>query len=64
MEIRLLGVEMFHAYGRTDTHDGADSRFFEILSNRQKKKTIYLPITSTYQHEWQLQNQIFIAWDI
>jgi len=32
MKIRPAGAELFHADGRTDRHDEADSRYFAIFA--------------------------------
>jgi len=39
MEIRLVGVELFHADGRTDEHNGAKSRFPQFCERA------FLPVT-------------------
>jgi len=36
MKIRPGGAELYHAVGRTDGHDEADSRFSQILRTRLK----------------------------
>jgi hypothetical protein len=38
MKISPVGSELFHANGRTDTHDGATSRFFAILRTRLQRQ--------------------------
>jgi hypothetical protein len=43
-----VGVEFFHAGGRTDRHDEANSRFFEILPMRLKNVRTIARTCSTY----------------
>ena len=38
VKIRQVGAELFHADGRTDRHDEASSRVFEILLKRPRRK--------------------------
>ena len=43
-----MGVDLFHAEELTDSHDEANSRFFEILRKRLTQKTFYV----TTQNLW------------
>jgi len=36
MKIRSVGTELFSADGRTDRHDGADSRFSQLCERAKK----------------------------
>jgi hypothetical protein len=42
MKIRPVGAELFHADGRTDRHDEANSCFFAILRTRLKTSLLVL----------------------
>jgi len=43
-----MGVDLFHAEGRTDSRDEANSHFFEMLRKRLTHKTFYV----TTQNLW------------
>jgi hypothetical protein len=36
LKIRLVGAELFHAFGRTDRHDEANSHFSQFCERVQK----------------------------
>jgi len=54
MKIRPVGAELFHADGRTDRHDEADSRFWQFCKYAYKQ-TVYIyiwkQISSTYKQD-------------
>jgi hypothetical protein len=40
MQIRPVGIKLFHADGRTDRHDETNSRFLQIFANGSKNHFI------------------------
>jgi hypothetical protein len=44
MKIRPVGAELFHADGRTDRHDEANSRFHNFANAPKKQMDEYLQI--------------------
>jgi len=46
MKIRPLGAKLFHAYGQTDRHDEANSRFSKFCKKRLKLHDKFIIFTA------------------